>query len=201
MPRHSRALALLTSIGIAAVGVAVPMAPAAAVATTVALVGDLQSELGCSADWQPECTATELDPLGDGTWVGEFTVPAGTWQYKVAYDDAWDEAYGRDGGGDNAPLTVAGDTRLRVTFDETSHLIGLIPLDLTGGYTAADDALVAAPVREAGAGEQFYFVMTDRFANGDPSNDEAGLGADPLVSGFDPTDKGFYHGGGLAGLP
>ena len=200
MPRHSRALALLTSIGIAAVGVAVPMAPAAAVATTVALVGDLQSELGCSADWQPECTATELDPLGDGTWVGEFTVPAGTWQYKVAYDDAWDEAYGRDGGGDNAPLTVAGDTRLRVTFDETSHLIGLIPLDLTGGYTAADDALVAAPVREAGAGEQFYFVMTDRFANGDPSNDEAGLGADPLVSGFDPTDKGFYHGGDLAGL-
>uniref|UniRef100_UPI0035662CA0 pullulanase X25 domain-containing protein n=1 Tax=Actinotalea sp. TaxID=1872145 RepID=UPI0035662CA0 len=106
MPRLTRALALLTSIGVAAVGVAVPLAPAAAAATTIALVGDLQSELGCPGDWQPECAATELVPAGDGTWSAEFDVPAGTWQYKVAYDDDWAESYGRDGGGDNAPLTI-----------------------------------------------------------------------------------------------
>ncbi|MBZ5739441.1 alpha-amylase family glycosyl hydrolase [Nocardioides mangrovi] len=48
--------------------------------------------------------------------------------------------------------------------------------------------------------QDFYFVMGDRFANGDPSNDEGGLGDDPLVSGFDPTSKGFYNGGDLDGL-
>jgi hypothetical protein len=43
--------------------------------------------------------------------------------------------------------------------------------------------------------ENFYFVMADRFANGDTGNDTGGLGTDPLVSGFDPTKKGFYNGG------
>ena len=42
--------------------------------------------------------------------------------------------------------------------------------------------------------------MTDRFFNGDPTNDAGGLGGDPLVSGFDPTRAGFYNGGDIAGL-
>ena len=41
--------------------------------------------------------------------------------------------------------------------------------------------------------------MADRFQNGDPANDTGGLGGDPLVSGFDPTKKGFYNGGDLDG--
>ena len=52
--------------------------------------------------------------------------------------------------------------------------------------------------------EVFYFVLPDRFHNGDKSND---LGASEKDSkralsrgGFDPTDKGMYHGGDLAGL-
>lgn len=53
-----------------------------------------------------------------------------------------------------------------------------------------------APVTD----ENFYFVMADRFNNGDTANDDGGLGADPMVSGFDPTKKGFYNGGDLAGL-
>ncbi len=48
--------------------------------------------------------------------------------------------------------------------------------------------------------ENFYFVMADRFDNGNPGNDLGGLPADPLVSGFDPTNKGFYNGGDLQGL-
>jgi alpha-amylase len=53
-----------------------------------------------------------------------------------------------------------------------------------------------APVTD----ENFYFVMGDRFANGSTANDTGGLGSDPLVSGFDPTKKGFYQGGDLKGL-
>ncbi len=55
-------------------------------------------------------------------------------------------------------------------------------------------------------GENFYFVMADRFQNGDPANDRGGIVAtDPDTEdrdehGFDPTRKGYFHGGDLKGL-
>ena len=48
--------------------------------------------------------------------------------------------------------------------------------------------------------EVIYFLLPDRFENGDPSNDRGGLTGDRLATGFDPTHKGFYHGGDLKGL-
>ena len=48
--------------------------------------------------------------------------------------------------------------------------------------------------------EIVYFVLPDRFENGDPANDQGGLQGDRLTTGFDPTHKGFYHGGDLKGL-
>ena len=48
--------------------------------------------------------------------------------------------------------------------------------------------------------EAIYFVLPDRFANGDPSNDRGGLSGDRLTTGYDPTAKGFFHGGDLRGL-
>ena len=40
-------------------------------------------------------------------------------------NDAWDESYGLNGGGDNIPLTVAGDTPVRVVFDDNLKRVGL----------------------------------------------------------------------------
>ena len=48
--------------------------------------------------------------------------------------------------------------------------------------------------------EVIYFLLPDRFANGDSRNDRGGLSGDRLVTGYDPTAKGFYHGGDLQGL-
>ncbi|MCZ8017951.1 alpha-amylase family glycosyl hydrolase [Novosphingobium sp.] len=48
--------------------------------------------------------------------------------------------------------------------------------------------------------EIVYFVLPDRFENGDPKNDTGGIKGDRLQHGFDPTHKGFYHGGDLKGL-
>ena len=48
--------------------------------------------------------------------------------------------------------------------------------------------------------EVIYFVLPDRFANGDPTNDRGGIKGDRLKTGFDPAAKGFYHGGDLKGL-
>ncbi|MGL6043401.1 MAG: alpha-amylase family glycosyl hydrolase, partial [Sandaracinobacteroides sp.] len=48
--------------------------------------------------------------------------------------------------------------------------------------------------------EVIYFVLPDRFENGDPGNDRGGIKGDRLKHGFDPTHKGFYLGGDLKGL-
>ncbi len=64
--------------------------------------------------------------------------------------------------------------------------------------------VVAAPAGAKGQGaghslrspvtdESFYFVMADRFENGDTANDRGGLPDDRLVSGFDPTRQGLLQ--------
>ncbi|MET7684494.1 pullulanase-type alpha-1,6-glucosidase [Streptomyces sp. NPDC005423] len=64
----------------------------------------------------------------------------------------------------------------------------------------SDARLAAAPARHDSTREQFYFVMPDRFADGDTANDRGGLTGSRLSTGYDPTDKGFYQGGDLKGL-
>ena len=64
----------------------------------------------------------------------------------------------------------------------------------------SDAKLAAEPARHDDTREQFYFVMPDRFANGDTANDRGGLTGSRLATGYDPTDKGFYQGGDLKGL-
>lgn len=82
-------------------------------------------------------------------------------------------------------------------------------LKLAALLTAA--AAVSAPLAAAGdpasavrarapQDEIIYFVLPDRFENGDPKNDRGGLKGDRLKTGFDPTAKGFYLGGDLKGL-
>ena len=193
--------ALLLSAAAAApvsLGVATASPASAAEARTVTLVGDLQSELGCPGDWQPACEDTVLELVeGSGTvYSGAFEVPAGTYEFKVALDGAWDEAYPKD----NLPLVLEGPATLTFTFDDESDRVGVAPATLEGPATEADAALAQDSLREHVTEEQFYFVMADRFANGDPDNDTAGIEGDRLDHGFDPTDKGFYHGGDLAGV-
>ena len=48
--------------------------------------------------------------------------------------------------------------------------------------------------------EIVYFLLPDRFENGDPSNDRGGLIGDRLKTGYDPTSKAFYLGGDIKGL-
>lgn len=72
--------------------------------------------------------------------------------------------------------------------------------------SAALAALAASPVAAESyrdrtpEQEVIYFVLPDRFANGNESNDRGGITGDRLDHGFDPAHKGFYHGGDLAGL-
>ena len=75
--------------------------------------GSFQSELGCPADWSPDCMKPWLqDPDGDGTYTWSTDqIPAGTYEFKVAHGLCWDENYGAGGapGGANVALSVPAD--------------------------------------------------------------------------------------------
>lgn len=80
-------------------------------------------------------------------------------------------------------------------------VIGLLSLALIVtpalGAEGNPEPLAVTPAQPA---EQFYFVLPDRFANGDPGNDQGGYPGDRNSHGHDPTDKGFYHGGDILGV-
>ena len=196
-PIRARVAALLA----AALSIAgLSSGPAHAAEQTVTLVGTLQSELGCASDWDPACAATHLDAAG-GTWSHSFNVPAGSYRFKIAINDSWAENYGAGGAkdGPDMPLILAGDSTLTFAFDGTSHLV-TVSAAVATTTAPADAALARDSLRSSLTKERFYFLMADRFANGSTANDEGGLTGSRLATGFDPTDKGFYHGGDLKGV-
>ncbi|USI75006.1 alpha-amylase family glycosyl hydrolase [Sphingomonas morindae] len=86
-----------------------------------------------------------------------------------------------------------------------SLLLALLALATPG---LAPAAAPAAPASEAAPDyrarlpqdEIIYFLLPDRFANGDPANDRGGRTGDRLATGFDPAAPNFYHGGDLQGV-
>ncbi|WP_111765779.1 pullulanase-type alpha-1,6-glucosidase [Nakamurella deserti] len=213
--RRRRGLAAVTALTLTA-SLAGPLPASAAPEPTAAtvsatLAGSFQSELGCEADWAPSCDAADLTDNGDGTSSASFELPAGAWEFKVALDDSWDLSYGPGGvenGQDNIPVVLEQPTAITFAFDHTSHLVSITPTEQQPGLQDSDADLAAASLRDDLSREQFYFVMADRFANSDPANDTGGYDIPPgtpagderLVTGFDPTAKGFYHGGDINGI-
>ena len=89
-----------------------------------------------------------------------------------------------------------------------TFLIGLLsiatvvaPVPVQGKETEPSEASLAAMAPSTShRAEQFYFLLPDRFANGDKGNDRGGYPGDRMSTGYDPTDKGFYHGGDIQGV-
>ena len=79
----------------------------------ITVVGDFQSEIGCSVDDDASCLRSWLqDPDGDGIFIVETApVPAGNYQARIALGEAVEPLYGADGSVGGAPLvfTVAED--------------------------------------------------------------------------------------------
>jgi hypothetical protein len=98
----------------------------AAVPTSVILPGSFQSELGCAGDWDPACLNTALAyDGGTDTWIGNFTIPAGNWEYKVAIDGSWDENYGAGGvpNGANISLSLASEQNVTFIYNPNTHIV------------------------------------------------------------------------------
>jgi glycosidase len=82
-------------------------------------------------------------------------------------------------------------------------VIALVLVAAASGAHRAGPSLaaLATPAPDSAlASERIYFVMTDRYANGDPANDTGGLKGTTQVTGYDPTSTAWWHGGDLKGL-
>ncbi|CAH0344100.1 alpha-amylase family glycosyl hydrolase [Bacillus sp. CECT 9360] len=98
---------------------------------TVTLVGDLQSELSAVKDWDPADPGTQMVKEENGRYKLSGTMPAGTYEYKIAINGSWDENYGADGerNGANYKLTIEKETNLTFIYDDTTHIVTvLMPL-------------------------------------------------------------------------
>ena len=94
--------------------------------TNVTIAGSLQSELGCTGDWQPQCGNTHLGyDTNDDVWQGVFSVPAGNWEYKAPVNDSWDENYGRFAAqnGPNIPLNLDAAANVKFYYDHKTHWV------------------------------------------------------------------------------
>lgn len=94
--------------------------------SSVTLVGSLQSEAGCAGDWDPACATSYLTHDGDDdVWQGSWSLPAGSYEYKAALNNSWDENYGANAqpGGANIALNLGADTAVKFYYDHKSHWI------------------------------------------------------------------------------
>ncbi len=164
--------------------------------TTFTAVGSWQG-------WDPNNAVTEMTAIGNDRFIYSTILDADSYQGKTS-NNGWQNqiAYeGRSGNAANIDFTVAEDDSL-VTFllqGRQSRLAILVqapedpapPVDLN---------LVKAPVSHAVQDENFYFLLPDRFEDGDPTNNTGGILGDEFDHGFLPTHKNFFHGGDLVGL-
>lgn len=119
-----RAFAVLMVIVLVSSGLGIGPARVHAAASTVVLVGDLQSKFTGLAtaetkDWNEKSTVTEMTYSGEGLYTFTGTLPKGTYQYKVALNDAWTENYGYGSYTDANGVNAGGNIQISLS-EETS---------------------------------------------------------------------------------
>ena len=70
----------------------------------------------------------------------------------------------------------------------------------SNSYAEVKSDFIKPVIRGPQSDESVYFVMTDRFENGDTSNDYGGADKSISVSGYLPNDIGWWHGGDFKGI-
>lgn len=76
----------------------------------------------------------------------------------------------------------------------------LVAWALAASLACAEDALFEPSVRSPRQHEVIYFLMPDRFADGNPENNHGGFTGGTAKSGFDPAGTFSFHGGDLQGV-
>ncbi|PFO01373.1 amylopullulanase [Bacillus sp. AFS076308] len=89
------------------------------------LVGNLQKALGNAGDWDPSSTVTKMADQGNGLYTFTGTLPAGTYEYKIAIGGSWDENYGEGGtpSGNNIKLSLNEQKDVTFYYNDNTHSI------------------------------------------------------------------------------
>ncbi|MEY3856143.1 MAG: hypothetical protein RJA45_613, partial [Actinomycetota bacterium] len=98
--------------------------------------------------------------------------------------------------------SVNTDQSLRYTIPVSMESVPIVvpPVAVTAPTSAQASSLASRSYRSAMAGDNIYFVLTDRYQNGNSANDRKGLSGSRDVTAFDPASTAYYHGGDFAGL-
>jgi maltose-binding protein MalE len=101
---------------------------AGATAGMVNVPGSYQAAAGCAGDWDPACEVTALTEGADGLWTASHSLPAGSYEAKVALDGAWTVNYGVDGvqDGPNYAFTLSADGTVTFTYDPATHILSIV---------------------------------------------------------------------------
>lgn len=96
----------------------------------VVLVGNLQDEFGHTGGpfggpWDPAAETTRMTPHNNNLFTFTGTLPAGTYEYKIAIGGNWKENYGQDGkqDGSNIGLTIPQEQEVTFYYNDTTHKI------------------------------------------------------------------------------
>lgn len=101
-------------------------APAFQADTLVVIPGTIQSKLGCSGDWQPDCKKTQLTfDAKNNVFKGKFDLPAGDYEYKAALNGTWDVNYGAKAkkGGANITLKLTEAKPITFIYDPATNYV------------------------------------------------------------------------------
>ncbi|MES1247575.1 MAG: alpha-amylase family glycosyl hydrolase, partial [Actinomycetota bacterium] len=83
-----------------------------------------------------------------------------------------------------------------------SAALGVLALAvaLLGATASSSPGPSVVPKAPSLDGDRIYFVMTDRYADGDPANDSGGVTGTRNQTGYDPSSTAYFHGGDFEGL-
>jgi hypothetical protein len=92
----------------------------------VVLAGTFQDELGCSSDWDANCTNTALHySAATGLFENDFTIPAGYFEFRAVLNNDWANNFGSDGlpTGGNYSLYVDCPRKIRFSYNPLTHVV------------------------------------------------------------------------------
>src|SRR5688572_25049315 len=130
--------------------------------------GSFQSEIGCSSDWDPACFRSWLQDIND-TSIYSFStssIPAGSYEAKVALNGSWDVNYGQGGvqNGPNIAFSVpANGMDVVFQWNSTTKELRVVVGGIHGDLTKA----------------QAYWLSADTMDSNVTTDAQVSLGGDP----------------------